>query len=195
MSMLAKKNAQQQKGFTLIELVASMVVTALAFTALANFFFNTTSQAIDPIFETRAAKLGEALMDEILSRPYDDATAPGGTPACGAVGGANCTAAADLGAEVGEISRDLFDDVDDYNDYCARRTIEDALGNEFGDGNSLEDFDRFEMSICVYYDGDFLNVTDGTGADGAKLIVINIYPPSAGGNGPAIEFKAYRANF
>ena len=190
------------KGFTLIELVASMVVAALAFTALANFFFNKTSQAIEPIFETRAAKLGEALMDEILSRPYDQNTAPGGTPACDAVGGVACSPTP-FTADPGEFDgggnpvRELFNDVDDYNEYCADPPIdvEDALGNQYGDGNSLEDFDRFKMSICVDYDGDYDGVVNEAGDENAKLIVVKIYPPSASGQGPAIEFKAYRGNF
>jgi len=195
------KKAKSQQGFTLIEIIASMVITALAFTALANFFFNQTSRAIEPIFETRAAKLGEALMDEILSRPYDEFTAVGGVPACNETGADDCTVIADLGADDEEVgNRDLFDDVDDYNVYCNVATpfdVVNALGENPGD------FDGFTMSICVNYDGDYdgdLNEVDAGGVlevyeAKAKLIVIDILPPSAAGVGSAISFQAYRGNF
>jgi MSHA pilin protein MshD len=204
-----KSRRSRQKGFTLIEVVASMVVTALAFTALASFFFNQSTKAIEPIFETRAAKLGEALMDEILSRPFDEATPVGGVPACDEVGAPICTTISDLGTDTGEVDvmgdpiRIILDDVDDYDDYCDDANpvdVEDALGNLESDaGNALEDFGSFKMSICVGYDGNYNDALNEPGAGAteflAKLITINIFPPAAAGLGPPIEFKAYRGNF
>ena len=191
--MSASRFYKRQQGFTLIEVIASLVIAALAFAALANFFFNKTSTAIEPIFQMRAAKLGEALMDEILSRPYDEQTAVGGVPACGDVGADACTDSADFGLDAGETSRDEFDDVDDYNTYCgAPVSVVNALGTALG---SAEDFDRFRMQICVDYDGDYDGAADNQ--QQAKLITVTIYPPSVTGvgQGPAIELKAYRSNF
>ena len=192
-------------GFTLIEVVSSIVVTALAFTALANFFFNQSGRSIEPIFQIRAAKLGEAIMDEIIARPYDENTPVGGVPACDATP-VGCTSIANLGPDAGEFIagpipiRTLLDDVDDYNGYCnnaAPYDIVDALGNsEMGAGNQLEDFDRFKMSICVGYDDDYNGVLNDAGGVSSKLIIVNIYPPNAAGLlDVAIEFKAYRGNY
>ncbi|WP_339670656.1 prepilin-type N-terminal cleavage/methylation domain-containing protein [Dasania marina] len=195
------RRAKRERGFTLIEVIASMVVTALAFTALANFFFNQAPRAIEPIFQTRAAKLGEALVDEILGRPFDENTPVGGVPACGDSGPQACTDRLLMGLD-GESSRDLFDDVDDYDSYCNDTTpfdIEDALGNETADpGNALEDFGRFKMSICVGYDGSYDGTLNEPGnlERKAKLIIVKVFPPGVSGTtGTAITFKVYKGNF
>ncbi|WP_019528131.1 type IV pilus modification PilV family protein [Dasania marina] len=186
------RRAKRERGFTLIEVIASMVVTALAFTALANFFFNQAPRAIEPIFQTRAAKLGEALVDEILGRPFDENTPVGGVPACDAVGAPPCTIT--MGPE-GESNRAAYDDVDDYNDYCSGLfDIEDALGNKTADaGNALEDFGRFQMNICVVYDGNYDGTADTNHS--AKLIIVKVFPPGVSGAGTAITFKVYKGNF
>lgn len=180
------------KGFTLIEVIASMVLTALAFTALASFFFNQAPRAIEPIFQTRAAKLGEALVDEILSRPFDENTPLGGVPACDSAGAPACTTAMGLD---GETNRADYDDVDDYDIFCGGPfDIEDALGNTEADaGNALEDFGRFKMSICVDYDGDYDGAADTNHR--AKLITVDVFPPGVTGTGSAITFKVYKGNF
>lgn len=190
------KALNRPQGFTLIEVVSAMVLSALALAALTPFFIDQSSRAVAPMFEIRAAKLGEALMDEILSRPYDENTPLGGVPACDEVGAPGCSTT--LGGD-GEAGRNQFNDVDDYNAYCNgtdRFAIVDSLGNiATGGGNQLQDFDRFQMTICVNYDGNADGSLDETGATAAerraKLISIQIFPP----NQQPIEFNAYRYNF
>lgn len=191
-----KNNQRVQAGFTLIELVVSMVLTALALAALTNFFFTQTSRTIEPLFQMRAAKLGEAVMDEIFSRPYDEQTPVGGVPACDI---STCTALADLGAAAdGESAREEFDDVDDYDAYCNDSSpfdIVDVLGATAADtGNALEDFQAFKMSICVIYDGDYDGVEE-TNEINAKRVTVKIFPPGVTGIANAISFVAYRGNF
>ncbi len=178
--------AGKQHGATLIELVVSMVILAIAMTSLSVQFFSQTTRAVEPLFEIRAAELGQALMDEILAKPYDENSPAGGVPACD---DDSCSPV--LGAEPDETSRIDFDDVDDYHYYCDSSppyfAIEDVEGNE-PDG-----FEYFQMSICVVYDNDYDGMS-GAGVN-AKRITIDIYPPAAGGRGPAITFSAYRSNF
>jgi hypothetical protein len=99
-----------------------------------------------------------------------------------------------LGAEAGE-SRFNFDDVDDYHSYCAPAPPYYLLENIMGE--QPDNFDAFEMSVCVYYDGDYDGALNETGATElqAKLIVIDIYPPAGSGLGDGIRFSAYRSNF
>lgn len=196
--MLGASNYPQKQGFTLIESVAAIVVTAIAVVGLVTVFFSQTMRSIEPLHQIRAAKLGEALMEEILSKPYSETTPLGGVPPCQACGG--------IGMDSGESSgstpvRLNFDDVDDYHGYCKDNNNGDPWEVENIQGNSLEGFERFAMSICIDFDGDYNGVPDSD-ENTAKLIILEIYPPSfrKGSNGEwlwaePLIFKAYRSNF
>lgn len=181
--MLVPESAQT--GFSLVELVVGLVITAVALTYLSTVFFSAPERSVEPILQIRAAELGQALVDEIITKPYDENTPLGGMPHC-----APCTAAGGLGPDGGE-ARNNYDDVDDYDSYCAPAApyanVEDALGNVPGD------FANFRMSICVSYDGDYDGVIDTN--DNAKLVTVDIYPPAVSGVRQQFRFKAYRGNF
>jgi len=181
------------KGFTLIELVAAIVLMAVALTFMINLFFANPGRSVEPLLQIRAAEFGQALMEEILAKPFDQATPLGGIPACA---GAACTASGALGAE-GEI-RANYNDVDDYHSYC----LDDGSGDpgwpvSNAMGQQPEDFNRFRMRVCIGYDDDYDgNINEaGVDVDRAKLIRINIYAPQVGGLGSPIAFSAYRGNY
>jgi MSHA pilin protein MshD len=180
-------NRQHQAGFTLIEMVVGIVVMAVALSMLSSVFFSDPARSVRPMLQIRAAVFGQALMDEILGKAFDQTTPVGGVPAC-----TGCTASAGLGGDVGE-NRLTYNDVDDYNDYCAPASpgpLEDAQGNP----PSNDNFDNYSMSVCVFYDGNFDGLSD-TNTD-AKLITVDIfYPTGTGGIGEPITFTAYRGNF
>jgi MSHA pilin protein MshD len=127
----------RNSGFTLIELVITIVI--LGFTLLLLLpFYQAIERSSDPIIRERTVALGQALMDEVLSRRWDENTAVGGGPLCSGEGGvgrgtksygtpltacpdasaANRNAGTALGAEGGE-NRLTYDDVDDYNSMAA----------------------------------------------------------------------------
>lgn len=188
-------------GFTLIEIVIGIVIGSIVITGLLSFFFSQTARTIEPILQIRAAKIGEALIDEVLSKRYAEPTPIGGYPPCDSLSGCGV-----LGMDTGEFtvvagelvpSRAAFDDVDDYDGYCAKQwPIEDVLANtpnvNPGSGDRLEDFQSFFMTACVIYDDDYDGVSSGFQA---KLITITIFPPAGVGLSTPIEFKAYRSNF
>lgn len=172
-----------QSGFSLVELVVGLVLTALALTFVSTIFFSAPERSVEPMLQIRAAELGQALMDEILAKPYDDTTPLGGLPAC-----TGCTLS--LGPETGE-TRLNFDDVDDYDVYCELNAPYKPITNALN--QTPDNFENFRMSICVDYDGNY----DGT-ADtntNAKLITVDVYPPAIGGTRQQIRFRAYRSNF
>jgi len=172
-----------QNGFSLVELVVGLVLTALALTFVSTIFFSAPERSVEPMLQIRAAELGQSLMDEILSKPYDDTTPLGGLPAC-----TSCSLS--LGSEAGE-TRLTFDDVDDYDTYCNNSAPYNLITNSLN--QTPDNFENFRMSICVDYDGNY----DGT-ADtntNAKLITVDVYPPAIGGTRQQIRFRAYRSNF
>ena len=174
----------KQSAFTLIEVIIGIVVGAIALTFLSTLFFANPERSVEPVLQMRAAEFGQAIMDEILAKAYDETTPVGGVPPCTV-----CTPTASFG-EDGTETRINYDDVDDYHEYCDKVTppvVENAFGS------TPIDFASFRMSICVIYDGDY----DGT-ADtdiNAKLITVDIYPPASAGIGKPITFTAYRGNF
>ena len=185
-------------GFSLVELVVGIVVSAIALTLLTNLFFSNAGRSVEPMMQIRAAEFGQAIMEEILAKNFDEQTPVGGVPAC-----TSCTPANSLGPD-GE-SRDSFDDVDDYNSYCGdpndladRVGLSDTFGNALSTTGGI--MAGYQMKICVGYDNNYDGVVEsGAGAHSnpkAKLISVYLFPPSAAGlNGGAIQFNAYRSNF
>ncbi|MDJ0778485.1 MAG: type II secretion system protein [Gammaproteobacteria bacterium] len=89
-----------QAAFTLIEIIVTLVVVGIAAVALLGVFTSNVRGSADPLIQQQAITIAEAYMEEIMLRAYDDPTDPEqGTS----------------GTEAGETSRDLFDDVQDYN--------------------------------------------------------------------------------
>ncbi len=79
-------------GFTLIEIITTIVVLAVAATAIMSVFTNTVRSSANPMIQQQAVSIAEAYMEEILLKSFDD---PDGID--------------------GETSRSTFDDVDDYD--------------------------------------------------------------------------------
>ena len=90
--MSLKRKLSKNGGFTLIEVIVTIVVLSVAATAIMSMFTNTIRTSADPMIQQQALSIAEAYMEEILLKPFSD---PGGG--------------------VGETARDEFDDVSDYS--------------------------------------------------------------------------------
>jgi MSHA pilin protein MshD len=102
-SNMHKKN----QGFSLIELVITIVVLSIALSALTSSLFKGIGRNADPLWQTKASQLSQAYLDEILSMRYAESSPLGG----GSIGSCNVD-----GTEAEETGRSLYDDVDDYHD-------------------------------------------------------------------------------
>ena len=159
------------EGFTLLELVIGIVVFTISLTIVLSLIVPQAEQTAEPFRQVKAAKLGQSLMNDILSRSYDensDRSPPFET--CNAKG--NCSTT--LGPE--EASEDDYDDVDDYNGY----TVNDVGGN----------YSSFGFTVTVDYDSD---LNDNTPTDGLtfKRIDIAVTAP----DGQVYNFSAYRGSY
>ncbi|MEC8966475.1 MAG: prepilin-type N-terminal cleavage/methylation domain-containing protein [Pseudomonadota bacterium] len=158
-------------GFTLLELVIGIVVFTISLTVVLSLIVPQAEQTAEPFRQVKAAKLGQSLMNDILSRSYDensDRSPPFVT--CNAKG--NCSTT--LGPE--EANEDDYDDVDDYNGY----TVNDVGGN----------YSSFGFTVTVDYDSD---LNDSTPTDGLmfKRIDIAVTAP----DGQVYNFSAYRGSY
>jgi MSHA pilin protein MshD len=113
--MRIKKNiAMRTQGFTLIELVAFIVVIGLSITAIGSVFQYSVVRIQDPLINSHLLSMAQSQLDEVLSRKFDENTPTGGVPACGS--SAPC---AGIGIDSGEdvTSITTLDDVDDFHLY------------------------------------------------------------------------------
>ena len=116
---------QTDRGFTLIELIMAIII--LSFSSMIMIpFVRSISDSPDPVIRQRAISIGQALMDEILAKKWDENSPMGGGPICSTESPdqatrpslvdacvTQATLVAGLGSETE--TRVNFDDVDDYN--------------------------------------------------------------------------------
>jgi MSHA pilin protein MshD len=136
-------------GFTLIELVLTIVL--LGFVSLILIpFVQSIGHSPDPMLRQRAVALGQALMDEVLAKRWDENTPVGGGPICSGESSDNDARdtlvddCADPGSRRASViqsvsgasnpissdgePRDLFDDVDDYDGFSETTTFRNQNG-------------------------------------------------------------------
>lgn len=186
---MQQKVIVKQQGFTLLELIAGIVLMAFLSVAFLATIAPHLVNSVRPQMQIRALEFGQSLMTEIISRKFDEASPAGGVPMCNT---STCTPHINLGPDAGEgTNRQLFDDVDDYDVFCnAQHNAADASGNTDG----LSDI---EFRVCVFYDNNYDAVDDNAvGTAVSKMITIYLYPPGLkGGSDAPIVLSAYRGNY
>jgi MSHA pilin protein MshD len=148
---------RKQSGTTLIELVIAIVIISIAASTILMVFTTTVGSSADPMIRHQAVAIAEAYLEEIALRSFAD---PDGVD--------------------GEASRDLYDDVDDYNglvDAGARDQFNAAL-------TGLEDY---TVTVAVTASSALPSIAS------TDLFLISVTITHAAN----IDFtiSAYRANF
>jgi len=173
-------------GFTLIELVIGIIVFSIALTLFTSLIVPQAIRSVDPIFQVRAAELGQSMINEITSKSFDEKSDRSGNetlcdPAC--IGTIN------LGPDDDE-SRTTYDDVDDYHNLnVADANIENALGQStILNGTNL--YVGFSLKVTVVYDADMDGEADNT-VGNTKLITVTVTTP----NDEDIVFSTFRSNY
>ncbi len=99
---------QRQTAFTLIEVITTIVILAVAATAIMSVFTSTIKSSANPMIQQQAVSIAEAYMEEILPKSFSDPDGIGGQ------------------------SRSNYDDVFDYdglNDVGARDQDDNAIAS------------------------------------------------------------------
>lgn len=154
-SKLLHRTARQAAGgrwahaLTLPEVLIAAAVLSIVVIGLSHAVASGQAQTYNALHEARALALAQALMEEVLARPYND---PGGDTA--------------IGPDVGEVDRNDFDAVDDFDGY---EEAADALADHeavlYG-----ERFQAFERSVSVEADSVSLGALAGD-QDGLTVTV------------------------
>jgi MSHA pilin protein MshD len=166
--------SQSTRGFTLIELVIGMIVIGIAIVMLTSMLFPQADRAASTLQRVRSAELAHSVMNEIWGKRYDQNTNPnGGVPACNAPTGIACTAALGLDGE----SRDMFNDVDDYNGLDEDDNMLDSSQTY------VQAYPRYQLQVTVSY------LDSATKAQ--KLITVDVTTPA----NEVITYQAVRSNY
>lgn len=185
----------RQTGMTLIEMVVTIVILAVALIALSSILSAGIGRSADTTLELRSATLAQSYLDEILGKRFDEHSAPRGIPPCRS----NCTLAGSFGPDAGE-TRAQFDDVDDY------AGLDEGEGQltplQDAEGNTRTGYDNFRVRVSVRYmntgaSGEEENLgvaaNDLDDDQDAKLITVTVNFISSGDDG--VSYSAYKANF
>lgn len=108
-----------ERGATLIELTISIVVIAIAASAVLGLLSRTVGRSADAMVMSQATAIAEAYLEEISLKPYAD---PDGAD--------------------GETARTAFDDVDDYNGL-----VDNGARDQFG--NALASLTQYRVAVTV----------------------------------------------
>ena len=167
--------ARRYQGYSLIELIITIVLTSIAMTMLFTVFGSMQINSVSPVFQIKAAALSQAYMEEILLKKFDEVSPAGNSARCNSPGNPVCSGV--LGSD-GE-TRSQYDDVDDY-DGVSDTPPQDALGN------NRTGFANFTANITVSYAGSDFGLTNTD----LKKIEITIIAPR-----DQFVFAAYKGNF
>lgn len=186
---------RQTTGVTLIEMVITIVILAIAIVAISSIISSGIGRSADTTLELRSAALAQSYLDEILGKRFDEQSAPRGIPPCRS----NCTLAGSFGPDSGE-TRAQFDDVDDYDG------LDEGQGQvtplQDADGNTRTGYDNFRVRVSVRYmntgvsgeeEGLAVAANDLDDDQDAKLITVTVNFVSSGDDG--VSYSAYKANF
>lgn len=174
-----------ERGFSLVEIVITIVIISIALTAAIASWGTIASRSADVMWQTKVSYLGQAYLEEILSRRYDEETPLGGFPPCSPSTTACSTV---LGPETGE-SRSTWDDVDDYHGLT-----ENAVGlfTETVTPGGIQSYQGYSVSVQVRYVGaSYFTAAD---TELVKEVIVTVTPPANTGQGP-VRFSALRGNY
>jgi MSHA pilin protein MshD len=166
-------------GFTLIEIIVLIVFVSIALVGVLSAYKHAMTTAADPLHNTRALKLGQALLEEIIAKRFDENSGQGGVPPCNSAGAPACSGV--LGTDPGEVFRYQYDDVDDYHGM-------DLLPPTDINDNVLTGYAAYRVQVAVGNAG--TELVDLGAADAKRIDVIVTTP-----RGYDFTFSAYRVNF
>lgn len=200
----------RESGFTLLELVLGIVLLAIALLMLLSVLLPQARNRPQPIYQARAMELAQTMLQEVLSRSYDELSDRQGVSTlnkyryCGAIN-ANleessgpCTAPSAYGPEGAELNAKLADgtpnftlynDVDDFQLFCLAPLTGAQVAAVQGLDTSL--YQGYGVQLCIDSYPAGLGLTERDGGDVAKRIRVTVTMPSQ----ESLVLTDYRSNY
>ena len=145
------RSEQNRRAFTLVEVLLASIILSLAVGAITQSISTGHQQSSDALHSLRGVALAEALLEEVLGKPYAD---PNGTSAAG--------------PESGETTRQMFDNMDDFHGYTeAQGQVMRLSGTVYG-----PEYASFERSITATYNT--VTIADLGGTVSGLTVVVTV---------------------
>lgn len=171
-------------GFTLIELVITIVILALGVTAFTRLMNASTIASVDPMVRQQAHAIAQSYLEEVLLNSFCDPNLSTDCPAF--CTGANiCSTCGGTASPAPPESRPDFDDVCDYNgltDTGARNQLDTALA-------ALSAY-----NVVVTVDDNNVNLQGLSSASG-QVVRVDVNVTHSSNPNVDVTMSAYRTNF
>lgn len=171
---------RKTRGFTLIELVLTIVILSLGVTAFTALINQTVSRSADPMVISQANAIAQSYLEEIIPANFCDPDLSSNCPV-------NCAALCNVCASafVSNLleTRAIFDDVCDYN-FLPDNTVRNRFGTAIG---TLSDY---SVTVLVDDVGETLNTLS---SNNGQVVRINVNVTHA--NGADVSISGYKTNF
>ncbi len=158
-------------GFTLFEIIAFIVIIAVAFTGIATLYVNAVRGSSDPLVQKQAIAIAESMMDEILLLPFANPS-----------GGYNGPLAAP------NQDRTQCDDVSDYAGY--NTALQTPTGIKTVEGTAIAALTGYNVQVTVAPTA-FTAATPNVAAADSKLITVT----ATGPNGVSFTLDGWKFNY
>ena len=158
---------KDKRGFTLLEVLVTIVVIAISATALLGVYSSTVGRSADPMIQQQALAIGEAYLEEIQLKNFCE-----DPPACSSESGSS---------EAGE-TRSVFDDVQDYNDAAVDGAVADQ------NGTAIAQLAAYTVTVAVSF-ADLDTITQAS--NNALRIDVSVNHPAI----DPITLSGFRSNY
>jgi MSHA pilin protein MshD len=136
-----------QKGITLIELIIFMVIVGIAMAGIVSAINFNVQHSADPVVKKQALAIAESMLEEVMLQNYSD---PDGLP------------------NVVEASRDLYDDIDDYDNYSRN-----GISSIDATSTTIAGLESYNVSVEIDPAADLNGISGGK----AKRITVTVTGP------------------
>ncbi|MGZ4976483.1 MAG: type IV pilus modification PilV family protein [Methylobacter sp.] len=153
--------ANRQKGISLIELVIFMVIVGIAMAGIISSINFSVQHSADPVVKKQALAIAEALLEEVMLQNFSDP---------------------DGGTNVVEASRDLYDDIDDYQNY--NRT---GISSVDAPNTTITGLGNYTVQVTVNSTVNLNGISGGN----AKRITVTVTGPL----NTRVLLEGYRTNY
>jgi MSHA pilin protein MshD len=174
--MSIKNVSQKSSGFTLIELVISIVILSIGVTAFLVLINQTVSRSADPMILEQANAIAQSYLEEVMLNSFCDPNLD-----CDTV----CISNACTACTVPEGSRDLFDDVCDYNGL-------NNNGARDQNNNPIPGLGNFNITINVLDSG--INL-EGLNSDNGEVVRIDVRVTHDSFQALDLTLSGFKANY
>jgi MSHA pilin protein MshD len=157
-------------GFTLFEIIAFIVIIAVAFTGIATLYVNAVRGSSNPLAQKQVIAIAESMMDEILLLPFSNPPT-----------GVNCGGAPNQ-------DRTQCDDVSDYDGY--NTALQTPTGIKTVEGTAIAALSGYNVQVTVAPTA-FTAATPNIALADSKLITVT----ATGPNGVSFTLDGWKFNY